>query len=406
MNRIGILLLVAAPVFGADPWPQWRGPNRDGFARGFQAPSSWPVKLSSQWAAETGEGYSSPVASETRIFLHSRQKDEEIVTCFDRATGKVIWTDRYAAPFTKNSAASSMSKGPFSTPVLADNRLYTLGVTAVLSAYDAGTGKVLWRRQPSHKLDTSNLFFGTGMSMIDDEGRLIVHWGDDDGGEFMALDPGTGKPQWTWIGDGPATASPVVATFNGVRQYVTLTENSVVGISAAKGEALWKIPFKDMYNENIVTPVVHGSDIIVSGVRKPTAAYRIRRAADGWHADPQWSKADVSFYMSSPILDGDNLYGLNNKKRGQLVCIDASTGEPRWTSEGRYAEQAALVAAGPYLAVLTSDGKLKIVERKPASFAQVASYQLGESSTYSHPVLAGKQIFIKDSTHLRAFTLP
>jgi outer membrane protein assembly factor BamB len=72
-------------------------------------------------------------------------------------------------------AAASMAKGPFSTPLVVDGRVFTLGTSAVLSAFDAATGALKWRKDWSKEIDTSRLFTGTAMSPIVDSGLLIVH---------------------------------------------------------------------------------------------------------------------------------------------------------------------------------------------------------------------------------------
>lgn len=165
-------------------WPQWRGPNRDGIVAAANVPASWPAKLTSQWTQKVGEGYSTPVVAGGRIFVHSRQDPDEVVTALDLATGKAVWSQRYPSSFNKNKYANEMSKGPFSTPLVANGVVYTLGTSAVLSAFDAATGAVKWRKDWSKEIDTSKLFTGTAMSPIIDSGLLIVHVGDDSEGAF------------------------------------------------------------------------------------------------------------------------------------------------------------------------------------------------------------------------------
>ena len=142
-----------------------------------------------------------------------------------------------------------------------------------------------WRKDWSKEIDTSGLFTGTAMSPIIDSGLLIVHVGDDDAGALRALDPATGDEKWTLPGHGPGYASPIVTTFGGVRQLVTMTDKAVVGIEVQSGKPLWTIPFPDLWNENIVTPVVAGDILIVSGARKGTYGYRLEKTGAGFARD-------------------------------------------------------------------------------------------------------------------------
>ena len=123
--------LAAAPMTQAQDWGQWRGPERNGLVPASHTPKAWPASLQRVWRVETGEGYASPLVSKGRVFVHSRQDPEEIVTAIDYATGKQLWQQKYPAPFTKNQYAVKMAKGPNATPLVAGNRLFTLGVTGI-----------------------------------------------------------------------------------------------------------------------------------------------------------------------------------------------------------------------------------------------------------------------------------
>lgn len=394
-----LLTLGALSLPGADPWPQWRGPARDGRVLSFDTPAVWPASLASRWSASVGEGYSTPVLAAAAICAHGRQGQDEVVSCFAPASGKPLWKNRYPAPFEKSQYATRMASGPYSTPLAAGDLLFTMGVNATLTAYELKTGKIVWRRQPAQTPTTKGLFTGTAMSPMLDENRLIVFWGDDRGGEMLALDPASGRTLWSYRGDRPVYSSPIAAAFDGKRQYITLAEQHVISLDAASGKLLWKIPYKDEWNENIVTPVAAGDLLIISGVRKPVSAYRIRNGVPV----EAWSNKEVSFYMSTPVLDGGRLYGLSSRKKGQLVALDARTGALLKASEGRWAENAHLVVLPRHLAALTSGGELVILDR---GLKEQARYELTDSPTWAHPVFWGRQVFVRDATSLRAFGLP
>lgn len=404
-------LLVTGALLGAlavtthAQWPQWRGPNRDGVVPKASVPAAWPEKLTPKWKQTVGEGYASPVVGDGRVYVHSRQDPEEVVTAFDLATGKLIWTQKYPSAFNKNKYATQMSKGPFSTPLFANGRLYTLGTSAVLTAFDAATGKVLWKKDWSKEIDTSRMFTGTAMSPILTDGLLIVHVGDDDAGAFRAFDPASGAEKWSLPGHGPGYASPIVTTFGGTRQIVTMTDKNVVGVDIASGKELWKIPFPDEWNENIVTPVVVGDTLVISGTRKGTLGYKIAKAGTAFTPTQVWQNAEATMYMSSPIVDGSHVYGFSNKRKGQLFCLDATTGKVMWTTEGRAGMNAALQSAGADLVVLTTEGELLVVKRNPAKYEEVRRYKVADGQTWAQPVLLGKEIIVRDATTVAVLSL-
>ena len=395
--------LAAAPL--AAQWPQWRGPNRDGVVPAASVPATWPEKLTVKWRQPLGEGYSSPVVADGRVFVHSRSDPDEIVSAFDLATGKPAWTARYSSAFKKNQYASAMSKGPFSTPVVAGGRVFTLGASAVLSSFDAATGALKWRKDWSKEIDTSKLFTGTAMSPIVEGGLLVVHIGDDTRGAFRALDPMTGVEKWSLPGHGPGYASPIVRTIAGARHLITMTDKAVVGIDVTRGALLWQIPFPDEWNENIVTPTMAGEMLVISGTRKGTFGYRIEKTGASWSPKQAWQNADLPMYMSSPVADGTLLYGFSSKRKGQLFCLDAATGAVKWTTEGRGGTNVALQSAGDNLIVLTTDGELLVVRRTAAKYEELRRYKVGDGATWGHPVLAGGTILIRDAGSLAAWSV-
>jgi outer membrane protein assembly factor BamB len=111
----------------AQDWSQWRGPSRDGALPPISGPKQSPASFTSAWRADVGEGYSSPVVANGRVFVHSRRDPQEIVTGLDLNTGKVLWQQSYAGEYKKNQYAACMGKGPNATPLVAGSRLFTLG---------------------------------------------------------------------------------------------------------------------------------------------------------------------------------------------------------------------------------------------------------------------------------------
>src|SRR5262249_56688003 len=158
----------------------------------------------------------------------------------------------------------------------------------------------------------------------------------------------------------PGYASPIIAVLGGQRQIVTQTQNNVVGLAADTGALLWKVPFQTSYDQNAVTPVVVAGTVIYSGLDNGVHAVRVVKKGTAWTADPAWETSEVSMYLSSPVADGDRLYGFSHKKRGQFFALDARTGKVLWTSEGRQGESAAVLASGPALFFLTNDGQLTV----------------------------------------------
>ena len=277
------LVAAAGTVAAAQEWTGWRGPERDGIVPASQTLETWPEAFASAWRVEMGEGYSSPVVSGGRAFVHSREGDAEVVTAFDLSSGARLWRQDYAALYVQNTIVPGGLPGPFATPLVDGGRLFTLGAAGILSSWNAASGALLWRNDYSASVQVTGLFCGTSASPLVDGGMLIVQVGSDaGGGRVLALDPMTGEEIWVWRGVGPGYASPIVAAIEGQRQVVTLTESSVVGLDARNGALLWSVPFTDAWHENIMTPVWTGEHLVVSGPRRgPTRSRSGARTTAG-----------------------------------------------------------------------------------------------------------------------------
>jgi outer membrane protein assembly factor BamB len=402
--------LVQTPSLGAqaparDSWPQWRGPARTGVLTSDESPATWPAELKKGWSVEIGEGYSSPVSGGGRVFVHARRDPEEVVSAIDLATGAIAWQRKYAAPIEKNPYAKQMAKGPYATPLLGGGRLYTLGTTAILSAWNPTTGALIWQRDFSSRIDTSKLFCGTAMSPLLTTSGLIVHVGDDRGGTILALDPATGKDKWTTNARGPGYASPIEMTLAGVAQIVTMTTRSVIGVETASGRLLWEFPFDDEWNENIVTPVATADGVIVSGVRQGTRRLTVAKSGSAWSATAAWHTPDVAMYMSSPVLARGTLYGHSSKRKGQFVAMDPETGKLLWGTEGRNATSASVVAAGNHLVFLTTESQLIVTPVDAAAFHEVRRYTVAPSTIYAQPIVLRDRVIVRDASNVSMWTL-
>ena len=409
MSRLAgcfVFFFLLTTTVSAQEWTQWRGPSRDGSVSVKNTPATWPETLQRSWRVEIGEGYSSPVVAEGRAFVHGRRDPEEIVASIGLADGKIIWQQKYQANFKKNQYAVQMAKGPNSTPLVIGNRLFTLGVTGILNAWDTATGELLWTRDFSKSIDTTKMFCGTASSPLLFNGRLVVQVGSDiHGGQTLGLNPATGATEWEWRGPGPGYASPVVIEPSGGPQIVTMTQGSIVGIDGRNGKELWSVPFPDEWNENITTPLWTGAHLIVSGTRQGTHAFSLTQKDGKWQATEAWKNPDVAMYMSSPVFGDGLIYGHSSKKKGQFVALDAKTGALKWATEGREGEHASLLLTPKHVLFLTNGADLIVAKRGAPAFAIERRYEVAEAATWAMPVLLGSNILVRDATGLIMLTI-
>ncbi|MGB2862438.1 MAG: PQQ-binding-like beta-propeller repeat protein [Sedimentisphaerales bacterium] len=396
---LGCVILICASCVFAQDWPQWRGPNRDGKVTGFEAPQKWVLK--EMWETKVGSGDATPALVGDKLYVFTRQGDNEVTTCLEAASGKELWTDKYAAQAVTGAAARH--PGPRSSPAVADGKVVTLGVGGVLSCLDAATGKVVWRKDPFPKV-VPQFFTSTSPIIID--GMAIGHLGGQDNGAIIAYDLNTGDEKWRWAGEGPAYASPALLTVAGTKQLVTLAEKSVVSIGVADGKLLWQLPFAPARRAyNAATPIIDGQTVIYTGAGRGTKAVKIEKQGDGFAAKELWSNPDLAPQYNTPVLRDGLLFGLSNQ--GNLFCINAQNGQTAWTDETQRDRGGfgAIVSAGSCLMALPSSSELIVYKPSDKEYSELALIKVSETPSYAHPVIVGNRIFIKDQDTVTMFVV-
>ena len=397
----GLTGIVGGQSRGGD-WPQWRGPNRDGTLTTFSTPNAWPEQLTQKWKVEVGTGYATPIVVGNRVYAFSRQDDKEVMRALDADTGKIVWETSYPASFKMNPATARHGPGPKSTPTYSNGRLFTLGITGIVTAFDAATGKQLWQK-PAGSVEP---LYHTAQSALVDRGVVIVHVGGHKDGALTAFDPATGAVKWTWTGDGPSYGSPIVADIDGAHQVVTFSQENLIGVDASNGQLLWQTPFTARSTTNAITPLVYaGRTIIVSGQGKPLTAYTIAKKDGKWTAEMAWENPQLSLSFSNAVLVGDAVFSLSSMNSGQFFWADAKTGKTLWTSSPRQAGNAAIVRSGDLLFVLKDDAELMVAKSTPGGFEPLKTYTVASSATWPAPSFSGNRIFVKDISTIALWTV-
>ncbi|MEQ8765777.1 MAG: PQQ-binding-like beta-propeller repeat protein [Planctomycetota bacterium] len=419
-------------------WPAWRGAQRDGIAHEVTVPEEWPKALSRIWTIDVAGGLSSPIARDGRVYLLTRSGEREIVSCRAWKDGGALWSSEYASPFVPNPHMDppgqfpvTRGHGPFATPALAESSLLTLGSARVITAWSLD-GEKRWQKsfyaQPAADLkalvclpcgrpcdekvftepgacpecdmalapkglDTTGRYYGASSSPLVTGDHVIFHVGTAEVGQLVALDVESGDVAWS-LEEPPGYTSPIIATLGGTPQIVVLSRDAAIGVDASSGKELWRYPLGN--RAKVMTPVVVGDRIIVSGYQRPTEAIEILASDEGWTAEPAW-KSDLTLYMSSPVRIDGVLYGFSSKRQGQLFALDIESGETLWTSDGRLGENATLVGLGSCLSALTTEGRLIIYRAIPTAFEILADYNVSETPTWTTPVFWKNEILIKEA---------
>ena len=393
-----VTLIGTGAVFAQD-WPQWRGTNRDGRVEEFAAPAKWPTELNQKWKVTVGTGDATPVMVDGKLYVFTRQDENEVTRCLDAGSGKELWQDRYAAQVVTGPARSH--PGPRSSPTVSDGKVITLGVGGILSCLEIATGKVLWRKDEFSKAVPQ---YFTGMSPIIVDRMCIAHLGGKDKGEIIAFDLTTGEEKWKWIGDGPSYGSPILLTVEGTKQVVLQTEKNIVSIAVANGKLLWQVstPAQRRFY-NCATPIVDGQAVIYTGQGQGTKAVIVQKQGNDFNVKELWSNEELGTTYNTPVLKDGFLFGLSD--RGRLYCMNAGTGKTAWTDDSSHKNFGALLDAGSVIFALPSESELIAFKPSGKEYEELTRIKVANTPVYTHPVIAGNRIYIKDNEILTMWTI-
>jgi outer membrane protein assembly factor BamB len=193
----------------------------------------------------------------------------------------------------------------------------------------------------------------------------------------------------------------MTGTLGNRHQVIGVTCEGLLGLEAASGEALWRIPFKTGANRNVLTPVLDGNGILFASYT--TGLRRVALEADGSkvRATQSWLNPDLKINLSTPVLVGRHLYGHGPDK--DFVCVDASTGAIQWRQTG-FNQYASTLASGSRLLVLNDTGEVILLEASPARYTELGRFQAC-GKTFSHPAYAHGILYTRDSRELVAWPL-
>lgn len=390
----GILFLVLPVKTFSQDFPQWRGVNRNGKVTGFNVPAVWPKELSQTWKVTVGFGDASPVLVGQKLYIFSRQEDNEILRCLDANTGKEIWKDSYVTGLVTGPPASH--PGPRSTPTVAEGKIITLGVNGIISCLDANTGKVIWRKDEF----TNGLpMFYTGMSPIIVDGLCIAHLGGAENGKIVAFDLQTGNIKWKWDGNGPSYSSPILMTLDGKKQVIVQTDKNLIGLTITDGKLQWQIstpPMQRFYNSS--SPISDGQNLIYTGQGTGVWAVKILKQGDGFITSEVWHNPDLNPSYNTPVLKESSLYGLT--QTGKLFCINAQNGQTAWVDTLMNKNFGAILDAGSVMIALPSTSELVVYNPDKSTYTEIARFKVADTPVYAHPLLVGNRIYVKDNETL------
>jgi outer membrane protein assembly factor BamB len=415
VSSLGVFLSAQGPRrVSVGDWPEARGPNRDGISQETGLIDKWTLNGENfLWRAPYG-GRSAPIVIGNRVCVQdpsSRGTElQERVACLDADTGKLVWEYKFNI-FQSDVPPHRVGwASPAEDPETGN--IYALSVGAQVVALSKD-GKFLWQRSIGEEYAAFTTHGGRTMSPIVDGDLVIVaaavsNWGTqaNRSHRFIALDKRTGDIVYIANPGGrpydTAYALPLITTINGTRLLIVgLGDGGFHAIKPQTGERVWSfVASKRAINTGVV---VKGTSVIVSHGDENLDSNELGMigAIDGSQTGDiktlKWNVKGQQFGFSSPVIDGDRVYEINNDSK--LEAFDISTGKVLWTKDLGTLQKAPLVLADGKLYVGSENGKFFIVkpfadraEVLSAVELPVSQNSVQQADGVPEPILAGAAV--------------
>ncbi len=399
---------VESPV--TKDWPQWRGPNRDAVSTETGLLKDWPDDGPPLlWTAKgLGRGMSSVSVADGRIFTMGNRGGKVHLIALDAEKGEKIWSSPLEADGDPNG-----------TPTIDGEHAFAVTYNGALVCAETTTGRVLWQKDFLKDFGGKVPTWGYSESPLVD-GDLVVCTPVRERALIVALNKTTGETVWKTTAPaemqgqghgGAGYSSIVIGQGAGVRQYVQLVGNGVIGVSPADGTPLWG--YNRIANDvaNIPTPIVHEDYVFTStGYGAGAALLRLEPSANGVKVNEVYfhrGNRMQNHHGGMVLVDGYVYFG-HGQNQGLPTCVELLTGKIAWGPvRGPGEESAAVLYADGHLYFRYQNAVMALIEATPQAYRLKASFELPShlDNSWPHPVIANGRLYLRDQDVLMCYDL-
>ena len=414
-RRTFLATALAAPVLGRRvaaqatraglAWTQWGGPRRNFQTDAAGIRDTWPASGPRViWKRPLGDGYASTIVENGVVYTMYGKPRQEITLAASAETGATMWEQ--PAPVQFQSDAPEMGNGPYATPLLVGDRLFTAGVAGRLQCLDKKSGRLVWTQELWASHHGSPMMYGYSCSPIAFRDLIIMPVGGR-GKALMAFKQADGSVAWSRDDFGNVYSSPLLINLAGLEQLVAVLDGAVIGVNPHNGDLQWQVPFKADYSIAVATPVWGPDNLLFVSAEYNAGSKVIELQRNGLQtkATELWSSNRLRLHHGNAMRIDDTIYFSSGGKGSQAIlsAVDVRSGKIHW--QQRSIQKATFVWADRKLITLDQEGTLMIAHPSPQGFEISAQAPLLTSLAWTPPVLVGTRAYLRDRKTMVAVDL-
>jgi outer membrane protein assembly factor BamB len=407
-KSLHLLLMIIPTIYSCSSEidSQWKGPDRNSMFSETGLLQEWPeggpeliLRIDS-----LGMGHSSAAVTNEAIYVSGMPDSTGgILYCFD-LEGNLLWQDNYGKEWNLNFI------GTRSTPTIVGNHLYLISSYGEICCYDLRTHKKVWSKSFQEDFNSDIMEYGIAESPLIEGKKLYCTPGGKEN-NVLCLNRFSGNVIWTCKGNGESAtySSSIFVNHNGSKILVSVTEKSILGIDAMKGELLWSIPHESGHVVHVNTPLYYeGKIYMVSEAMNGKGGFiAIELSEDGSVAEILWKRDDFRNMLSGFIIRENYIYS-STYMEDDWHCLNALTGETEYTWKGGYGT---ISFADNRFYILGNMGAAVLCEGSPEEFKTISIFRLDIKPYYpfallwAPPVIKDKRLYIRHKGSLFVYNI-
>ena len=401
---VSALAVFFASSVTAQEWTRFRGPNGTGVSDAKTIPTQW-TEADYNWKTQLpGIGHSSPVEYGGRVFLMSADPENatRYVICVSGKTGEKLWVKEFPSDEHHLHVRSSYAS---CTPAVDGEYVYVAWSTPARTTFKAFDhfGEEVWSNdlgtwQSQHGFGTSPMLFGDLVVLSNSQQANQLKPGQKPGKSFMmAFDRSTGNEVWRTPRESHNVCYSVPFIHdlgNGKSELVCIsTGEGFYALDPETGKENWSI---EAFSMRTVGSPIKAGGLIFGSTGSGKGGNYVTAVSPGKNAKIEYQIKTAAPYVPSMLAKDDLVFLWYDK--GILTCIDAKTGTVHYKKRLDTAFSGSPVLVGDMMYCIDEAGVVFVVAAKK-EFELIAKNELGEDSRAT-PAIADGKMLLRTYSHL------